>query len=234
MDLFGLLWLLLFPFAFILGMTYVLTAAQMGHEAAQRTTQLTLILFLLLIPFGFLISLPGKYGLVGFQIFVTVTVIISLLSWSFRKQKAGILLLDIGKNENLWVTQVMAGLAYAAFAGYNIWSFFRQVSWGNLQYASLVTKISDFAFWFSLGISLILQGFSKTEFRTNGICTYFSFISWKTIKSYNWEPSKPNILTIRHKPRFPLFLNWTSWPIPMRYKEAVSHILNERLQDKQR
>jgi hypothetical protein len=232
MDWLGLFWVLFFLLAFILGISYISTADMMGHEVAQRTIRLTLILFLLLIPLGFLLYLLGDYGLVGFQIFVAVTVIISLLSWPFRKQKAGILLLDIGKNEDLWVAQVGLGLAYSAFVGHNAWSFFRQASTGNLQYASLVTKGVDFALWFSLGILWIFQGFSKTEFRTNGICTYFRFISWRRMKSYNWEPSKPNILTIRYKPRFPLFPTWMSWPIPIRYKEALNQILNERLQDK--
>ncbi len=230
MDLFGFIWFLLFSLAFILGITYASTADMMGHEVAQRTTHLTLIIFLLLIPFGFLGYLTGKYGLIGSQIFVTVTVIVWLLSWSVQKQKAGILLLDIGRNEDFWATQVLMGLAYAAFAVYNVWSFLRQVLRGDFQYVSLVTKFSDFAFWLTLAIFLILQGFSKTEFRTNGICTYFRFISWRRIKSYNWEPSKPNILTIRYKPRFPLFPKWMSWPIPIRYKEAVSHILDDRLQ----
>lgn len=232
MEWVGLLSVLLFSFAFMLGIIYVSTAITMGYEVAQRTTELTLVLFLLLIPFGFLIYLPGKYGLVGFQIFITITLIVRLLRWSAQKQKAGILLLDIGKNEDLWMTLVLMGLAYAVFVVYDAWSFFRQVSWGNFQYASLATKGVNLAFWLSLAISWILQGFSNTEFRSNGICYYFCFIPWRRIKSYNWELSKPNILTIRYKSRFPLFPTWMSWPIPIRYKEAVNQILNERLQDK--
>lgn len=75
MEWVGLLSVLLFSFAFMLGIIYVSTAITMGYEVAQRTTELTLVLFLLLIPFGFLIYLPGKYGLVGFQIFITIAVL---------------------------------------------------------------------------------------------------------------------------------------------------------------
>jgi Domain of unknown function (DUF5673) len=226
--------IVIFALVFVLGISYVSTAAMMGHEVAQRTISFTLIFFLLMVPFFLLINLGGKYGLVGFQFFFAVTIIVSLLSWSLRKQKAGILLLDIGKNEDLWVSQVGVGLLWAALAGYNAWSFFRQVPRGNLQYFSIVTKVSELAFYLSVAISLILQGFSKTEFRVKGICTYFRFISWQQIKSYNWEESKPNVLTIRYKPRFPLFPKWMSWTIPMRYREDISRILDERFQDKSR
>jgi hypothetical protein len=167
-----------------------------------------------------------------FIFFCTTTFIILLLIWSFQKQKAGILLLNIGENENLWMTQAELILAYIFLVGYNTWSLFEQALRGNLQYASLVTKISDPAFWLSLAIGFILQEFSRTEFRSNGICIYFWFIPWRRIKSYNWEPSKPNILTIQYKPRFPLFSTWMSSPIPTQSQEAVDRILNERLQDK--
>jgi Domain of unknown function (DUF5673) len=230
----GGLGILIFTLVFVLGISYISTAATMGHEAAQRTTQLILVILLFSVTLGFLVNSSGKYGFVVIQILFVATIIVWLLSWSFRKQKAGILLLDIGKNEEFWVVQVGIGLAYAAFAGYKTWSFFRQVSKGDLQYASFVTKVSDLAFWSSLAICVILQGLSKTEFRHKGICAYFRFISWQKIKSYNWEESKPNILTIRYKHRFPLFPNWTSWPIPVRYREDVSRILDERLQDKSR
>lgn len=145
MNWFGLLWLLLILLAFILGMIYVSTANMMGHEVAKRSTRYTLNLFLLLISVCFLLYLLGDHGFVGLQFFCTIAFITSLPSWYFRKQKAGILLLDIGKNE-FWVTQVFLGLTYVVLVGFKAEPFFRQVLMGNLQYVSVVAKISDLAF----------------------------------------------------------------------------------------
>jgi hypothetical protein len=207
----------------------------MGHEVAKRGMRCSLIWISLFIPAYVLINLLGEYGLTAFQFFLSITCISLLLDWYFQKQKAGILLLDISENEDLRMVQVWLGLAGVVFVGFSAWSFFRQVSTGNPQYASLVIKkVADLAWLLSLNIVFISQGLSGTEFRSNGICmgTYFRFISWRRIKSYYWEPSKPNILTIRYKPRFPLFPTWMSWPIPAQSQEAVDRILNERLQDK--
>jgi hypothetical protein len=236
MKLFELLWLVLFVLAFILGTTYISTANMMGHEVAKRGIRYSLIWFSLFIPAYFLINLLGEYGLVGFQFFCATALIVLLLDWYFQKQKAGILLLDITENEDLRMSQVWLGLFGMVFVvGINAWSFFRQVSMGNPQYASLVIeKVANLAWLLSLNIVFISQGLSKIEFRSNGICmgTCFRFISWRRIRSCNWELSKPNILTTRYKPRFPLFPTWMSWPIPTRYQEAVNQILNERLQGK--
>ncbi|WP_404784338.1 hypothetical protein [Altericista sp. CCNU0014] len=209
--------ILLFSLAFILGITYISTVEMMGHEVAKRSIRDFLILFLLSIPIYFLpcfliYYLLGDYGLYGLQFCGAIAFVALSLGWYVRKQKAGILLLDIGKNEDLWVTQVLLGLAGVIFVGFNAWSFFKQISMSNPQYASLVIKkVADLALLLSLYIVLISQGLSKTEFRSNGICmgTYFRFISWRRIKSYNWELSKPNILTIRYKPRFVSVLSFS-------------------------
>ncbi|WP_404787717.1 DUF5673 domain-containing protein [Altericista sp. CCNU0014] len=161
-----------------------------------------------------------------------------MLSWIFQKQEAGLLLLDIGRLEEEGMSYVGLGLFFAAFAGYSTWLSFWKTSRGFLQYASLGTEIYELTFLWSMAIIWISLGLSRIEFRDNGICILFRFISWQRIKSYNWEPSKPNILTILYKPNFllppifPLFPTWTSLIIPPRYREAVNCILDERLQDK--
>ncbi|MGK7926837.1 MAG: DUF5673 domain-containing protein, partial [Spirulina sp.] len=177
------------------------------------------------------ISLFGKYGWVSFCIFYAVGVGILILSWVFQKQKAGILLLDIGKNAQnkffLWI-----GLFEVVGASIMTWSFFEGVSQGFLQSASLSTEVAQLTLFWSFAVFFVALGLNKLELREKGICFMSSFIAWQRIESYSWEKLKPNTLTIRFQPRYPLFPGFMSMAIPARHKDAVSHILNERLPDK--
>jgi hypothetical protein len=222
--------ILLLFLIFILGLTYPLTANMMGHEVAQRSTLQVLIIILFFTSISFLLYLimGEKYGLIAFQFFASAMVIFCFLSLPFRKKKSGFLLLDIGKNE-FWVLSLLLGLMYIGSTIPNALSFFRHVSTGFPQGSNLVTELSGIAFNGSLSAWWILLAFSKTEFRKNGIWLGTILIKWQIIKSYRWEPSKPNILTIRHKPSFPLFSGWMSFPIPPQYREDVSSILNEQV-----
>jgi hypothetical protein len=213
------------------GIGYAIAAGMIGREAAQRNLHYALPWLLLGIAIACLIPLLGKYGWISFFTLYTVGISIWLLSWFFRKQEAGVLLLDIGKTAQnkllFWV-----GLFEVAVAGFMTWLFFEQVSMGLPQYSSLGTEVSKLAFWWSFSIFFMLLGLSKLEFRENGICFMFSFIAWQRIKSYDWEQSKPNTLTIRFEPRYPLFPGFMSMSIPAKHRDAVSHVLNERLPDK--
>jgi hypothetical protein len=226
----GVLVIILLSIILILVLTYPLTANMMGHEVAKRSTFQILVIFLFVISIAFLLYLiiGEKYGLVAFQFLASAMVIFYFLSLPFRKEKAKILLLDIGKNE-FWTSSLFAGLMYIGLTISNALAFFRYASTGFPQGSNFVTEISGLAFNGSLSVWWILLALSKTEFRENGIWLGTILIKWQRIKSYRWEPSKPNILTIRHKPSFPLFSGWMSLPIPLQYREDVSRILNERL-----
>jgi hypothetical protein len=229
----GFLIFFLVLMAISLGVGYAIAEEMIGREAAQRNLRYVLPWLLFGFAIAFLISLFGKYGWVSLYILYAVGIIIWLLNWFFQKQEAGVLLLDIGKNAQnkllFWV-----GLLDVAVAGFMTWLFFEQVSRGLPQYSSLGTEASKLVFWWSFAIFFMLLGLSKLEFRENGTCFMFSFIAWQRVKSYNWEQSKPNTLTIRFKPRYPLFLfpGFMSMAIPAKHRDAVSHILNERLPDK--
>jgi hypothetical protein len=226
--MFEVLTIVSIPLILFLGI-YLSAASMAGHEVAKRTTiqVLFLILFIASISSLLYLVVGEKYGLAVLQLLASVVVIFYLLSLPFRKEKSNILLLDIGKNK-FWASSLFAGLIYIGLTILNALYFFGYVSTGFPQGSNLVTEVSGLAFYGSLSIWLILLAFSKTEFRKNGIWLGIRLIKWQRIKSYRWEPSKPNILTIRYT-SFPLFLGWMSLPIPTKYREDVSRILNERL-----
>jgi hypothetical protein len=216
------------PLILFLGI-YLSAVSMAGHEVAKRTTfQVLFILSLFtFITFVLYLTIGEKYSFVTFQFLASVIVTFCSLSLSFWKKKSGALLLDIGKNE-FWASLLLLGLMHIGLTISDALSFFRHLSVGFPQGSSLVTEVSGLAFYASLSIWWILLVFSKTEFRKNGIWFGIRLIKWQRIKSYRWEPSKPNILTIRYT-SFPLFLGWMSFPIPPQYREDVSRILNDRL-----
>jgi Domain of unknown function (DUF5673) len=168
------------------------------------------------------------YGFAILQVLISVILFIGLLSLPFRKKKSGILLLDIGRSE-VWAASLLLGLGWLGTTVSNILSFFNHISTGFPQDTNLATEVSKLACYGSFSIFWILLALSKTEFRKNGIWLGIRLIKWQRIKSYKWESSKPNILTIRYKPNFPFFFGWMILPISPQYREDVSRILNERL-----
>lgn len=225
----GVLVILLFFLILILGLTYPLTANMMGHEVAERQTLHTVFsMFLFAASIAFLYYLVEKNALVFIQILFSISFIFNLLSLPSRKRKTGILLLDIGKDE-LWSISLMSGLTWLGLTVLNALSFFRYISTGFPQDTNFITEVSELLSYFSLGTLLVLKSLGKTEFRKNGIWFSIGLVKWKSMKFYKWEPSKPNILTIRYQPNFPFFLDWMSFPIPTQYREDVSRILDERL-----
>jgi hypothetical protein len=224
--------LVFFPvlIAISLGVGYAIAAEIIGREAAQRNLRHVLPLLLFGFAIAFLIPWFGKNGWISFHILCGVGISIWLLSWSFRKQEAGALLLDIGRNVQIKLF-FWFGLFKVVIAAFMTWLFFQQVSKGLSQYSSLEIEASKLVIWWS-AIIFIALGSSKLEFREKGICIMFSFIAWQRVKSHNWEQSKPNTLTIRFKPRYRLFSGFMNMAIPTKHRDAVSHILNERLADK--
>lgn len=180
---------------------------------------------------GFLTSFLGKYGWIGFATLCTGGVSLWLLTWLFTRKEAGALLLNAEQSSRpklfgLGILQMAVGLAV-----FIICLFFLQVSSGLSRYTSL-EELSRLGFQWSSGVYFVALVISNLEFRENGICHMYSLISWQRIKSYTWEQSKPNTLTIRFKPRFPLFPRSMSMAIPSQHRDSVSYILNERLQSK--
>jgi hypothetical protein len=203
-----------------------------GHEAARRNLRYAVPWLLFGFALAFTIPLFGRYGWVSFYILYAVGISIWLISWFFRKQEAGALLIDIGRtSQNKFVFWI--GLFEVAVAVLQTWLFFMLVSNGIPKYTSLELEISRLVFWWSVASFFVAIGLNKLELRENGICFMYSLIKWQRINSYDWELVKPNVLTIRFKPRFPLSPGSMSIAIPEEHKkDVVSHILDEQLPGK--
>jgi hypothetical protein len=210
---------------------YVAAERMVGREAARRTLRYTMPWLLFGFALAFVIPLLGKYGWVSFYILYAAGISAWLISWFFRKQEAGSLLADIGRNsQNKFIFWI--GLIEVAVAVLQTWLFFTLVSNGVPEYTSPELEISKLVFWWSFASFYIAIGLNKLEFRENGTCFMYSFIKWQRISSYTWEPTKPNVLTIRFKPLFPLLPGFMSIAIPTKHKNVVDRILDERLPGK--
>lgn len=210
---------------------YVAAERMVGREAARRKLRYTIPSLLFGFALALVIPLLGKYGWVSFYILYSIGIGAWLISWFFRKQEAGSLLADTGRSSQnkfmFWI-----GLIEVAVAVLQTWLFFTLVSNGVPKYTSLEMEVSKLIFWWSFASFFIAIGLNKLEFRENGICFMYSFIKWQRINLYKWEPTKPNVLTIRVKPLFPLLPGFMSIAIPAKHKDVADGILDERLRGK--
>ncbi len=225
---------ILFAFALLFGSIYAITAYSSGHEAAKRSLRYIVLVFLVGgLVFALLYPLLGaKYFSISLAVLFVIGISIWLLSWRFRKQEAGALLLFVGATE---YNQLYLGVAlfWVAIVSLRTWQFFQRVAKGLPQDTSLVSAVSSLMINWANSILFMVLGLSKLEFRENGICFWLRFFAWQKVKYYRWKHSKTSTLTIFWKSRFPLLsLGFMSIPIPAQHLEAVSHILNQQLPDK--
>lgn len=189
--------------------------------------------FLLIgLAMALLLQLFGmEYGLIIFQIVCVVGISSWLLSWHFRKQKAGGLLLNIGKTKE---TEALftAGLVLTVFAIPLIWQFIEHILRGFSQSTSLIKEALNVIFFLFIPISIMARGLSKIEIRANGICSMLHFHTWQSIRSYNWKESEASTLKIRFISKFFGLQRLMILTVPLKHREAVSHILDERLPNK--
>ncbi|MEI2577521.1 hypothetical protein [Scytonema sp. PRP1] len=218
-----------------MAIVYAISSRTLGHEVAQRR----LLRTALLLALGFLFSLGfhslgkfpslAKYGLISFNFLFAAFVALWLLSWNWRKTKAGALLLNAGRlsvNKIIFWFGALEVLLTILFT----WSAINQISTGLESNTNLVQVISQLVFYWSLAIYFLCVGLSSLELRENGICYMFSVVKWEKLASYKWNEVKPNIVTIRFKSsRLPLFRRFWSLPISLAYRDTVNRILAEHL-----
>jgi hypothetical protein len=210
---------------------YLRAVDMVGREAARRHLRHVLPVLLLTFILGFVITFLGEQGWISLYIFGAIGTSVWLLTWFFRKKESGYLLINIGRT-SINKSLLWMGMFYALFTILLTWLFFVQISAGLPPSTSLEVRISQLAFIWVSAIFLLTSGLSHLEFRENGICFMLTFFNWQRVTSYNWEPSKPNTLTIWFKPRFPLIPKFISIPIPTKHRDVVSQILHERLPEK--
>ncbi|HEY9301199.1 MAG TPA: hypothetical protein VIQ31_33530 [Phormidium sp.] len=214
---------LIFWVIFIAG-GYIAEEKRVGSKVARRNS--------LYIPFWLLFGLP-LVSMMPFLLLFEASITAWFFSWFFRKQKAGALLVDIGRTSKISSPIIlMVWIAFFAALVYKIWLFFHPFEDGVSQYSNLEQDTSIIAYFWNTAISITAIGLNNLELRENGICSMYSLIKWQKISSYAWEPTKPNVLTIRFKQKIPLWPRYMSMVIPEKHKGVVSHILDEQITDK--
>jgi Domain of unknown function (DUF5673) len=168
--------------------------------------------------------------------FNAVCISILLLRWFFQKREAGELLLCIGKTEESKILLYGLPLGMLPLLALMVWKLVERISRGFPQGSSLAEDATRVIFFFSFVVYFIFLGLGKLEFRENGICYMRRFYTWHSIESYNWNQLKSGTLRIRLKSRFPLFAGFLNMnmnlTIPFKHRDAVDHILKERVPDK--
>ncbi|MBP5971376.1 hypothetical protein HW132_01155 [Brasilonema sp. CT11] len=218
-----------------MAIAYAISYRTIGRQAAQRRLGRTALFILLafFVSFGLHFlgkhGFLGKYGSISFNFLFAAFVVLWLLSWNWRKRKAGALLLDVGRFSRsklmLWV-----GVLEALFAVFNTWSAINKISTGLESDTNLVEVIAQPVFLWSLAIYFLSMGLSRLEFRENGICYMLSVVKWEKLTSYWWSQDKPNIVTIEFKqPPYLLSTGLRSLRIPSAHRDGVKQILAEHL-----
>ncbi|WP_171975985.1 hypothetical protein [Brasilonema sennae] len=212
-----------------MAIAYAISYRTIGRQAAQRRLGRSALLILLAFFVALGLGSLGKYGSISFNFLFAAFVALWLLSWNWRKRKAGALLLDVGRFSQsklmLWV-----GVLEALFAVFNTSSAINKISTGLGNDTKLLEVISQPVLFWSLAIYFLSMGLSRLEFRENGICYMLSVVKWEKLTSYWWSQDKPNIVTIEFKqPPYLLSTGLRSLRIPSAHRDAVKQILAEHL-----
>jgi hypothetical protein len=209
---------------------WVRAADMVGREAVRRNLRYILLSMLLGCPVSFVIYFLGKYRWVYLDILLLVGMSIWGLIWVSRKKEFGDLLINIGRT-SINKYYLSFSVPYALFITLTTCLLLIQMP-REIRQDLILEIISQFGYSWILAILFLAYGLSGLEFRKNGICFMFIFLNWRRVNSYNWEKSKPNVLTVWFKPRFPLFPGFMSIPIPIKHRDVVSQILDEQLPGK--
>jgi hypothetical protein len=173
-----------------------------------------------LIPF-----LRTSYTLLSLSILSAVLIAIYLLSWRWRKKKAGCLVLDLGQTLSNKLSFGL-GLLEVLGASYFTFSLIRQVSQENYHLSTdEVYGLGVAIFLWTLAILLISWGVSRLQLRENAFCYQYQILNWHKIISYAWKKSKPNTLTMRLKSKVSFLPKFVSFPIPSDKRNQVEYIL---------
>jgi hypothetical protein len=235
MDLFW--WALIFTIVVVAGSFWFSHVAQeqlLGSEAALRNLRHSIPLLIVGIFVGilmvFMFPLLGTYGWLNYTLAASINVMAVIFGF-YRKKKAGSLIANIGRTSQ-HKFMFRTGLFAIMVAVVVTWSFFAKVSTGIPKDINLALNMSEVTYWWTSASLFIVLGSGKLIFGENGVYFMAFFTKWQSINSYVWEPEKPNVLTIRFNPRFPILPGFVSIPIPAKRKDLVDSILEERLPGK--
>lgn len=213
----------------MIGIGYTISIRTVGPEIAQR--DLRLITWL--IPLSFVVSLGlhslYKYGWLSPSSLFIVLLALWILTWNWRKKRAGVLLLDVGQ---IPIGRVIFWFCVleVLIAAFKTWSAMYQISTGLLSLSNTSTIISQVLLYWLLAFYTAATGSSRLELREHGICYIFLVIQWNRLVAYRWDDMKPNILIIQVRPpSFLPFKQFWNLPIPAVYRNTVAQIMAEHV-----
>lgn len=151
-----------------------------------------------------------------------------MLSRFLGKRKAGILLLDLGRNEKSRPLFWLGLLVWTPLAVFFSWSFFEHAMQGFSEDSLLGVRIVQLANIWLLSLSSFAFGLCRLEFREDGIYLPH-LVSWRRIEHVTWKKTNSKILKILLKGRYPLSQRMMTIVIPVKHQDAVGDILNERV-----
>ena len=140
--------------------------------------------------------------------------------WLWSKRHAGAALLSLGRSRRHKVSLFLAGLYMLLAIVDLVWLLF--------EAATELDEVSFSLVLLSLGVYLLLLGFSGSEIREAGIVGDGRLLKWKQIESYEMGEKT---LTIRLKRRWYNIRTVLSYRIHTPHKHAVNSILARYLQE---
>jgi hypothetical protein len=155
---------------------------------------------------------------------------IQLLRWALRRRTAGRLLLAIDRADRSQLFLV-GGLLWLGAANLLSLGYLLRISGGFPTHDNLPLEFGKIFCTWVWGVGLTMQG-SRLELREQGICGLLSFLAWPKVKSYQYNQSQPQTLTLRLNPEYLRLPNFRSIAIPAQQHEAINQILAERLPDR--
>lgn len=211
----------------VLVLGHVLLARAIGPAAARRNMGHVLPWMFVGFAIAFTVFLLAPLRQTGWSFFYLTYVISSglwLLSWPWRKRRAGGLLLNAGRTWHhkvlfsvgileVLIAAIITGLTWVAMTDF-------------VNTSSTVAQLSLKAtFWWTVALCILSLGLNKLELRENGLCFLYTVTPWQRMKSYTWETAYPNTLTIRIKPRFPFLPDSMSIRVPGAHRGAIDQII---------
>lgn len=148
-------------------------------------------------------------------VFFTISYWIIIFNLIIQKQRAGEILLDMGRSPDSLITVL---LGVFALIGYLYVAFLER----ETILDSTEEQIRAF-FQITLALSIILSGFRRMFFTRAGFL-WGILIRYENIASYSWEYDKPNVLSLVLKKRI-WFQKVINIPVPMELKNTVKMIL---------
>lgn len=214
--------------AISLWLGYLVARVIVGPQTARRNLYYSgpWILLGALLAVG--LSFAGRYGLVVLYGLYAIAVLGWLLSWPWRKQRAGALLHRVGQTAQnkvlFWLGLGMAGLALVMTR-----SIFDQLSGALTTTGGIVSGLVEALFWWAIALMFIALGRSSLEVRKRGLCYLFAWQPWERIEAFGWDDDKPNTLILKVFPRFVFSRRYVTLAIPEGQKDTVDQLIDDYL-----